>query len=175
MAASGLFALTQGPDSLGMAWRTDTWKLTTGLFLTLQSPSSWSQMGWQTSHLPPPRLPWQASSLMLAHRPVWRDATGGRGLCPRWEESLFSGESAFCLPGEIQVSSEARGDDRHCEPFPWHCCLPPPSMALPQESWLSLGGMEVAEPSHKMSQRKQDHLQPEATASVGDCEILSIE
>lgn len=67
MATSVLFLLTQGPDFLGMAGRTDTdtWKLTVGLFLTLESSASWFQMGWQTSHLPPPQSPgapgtWQA-------------------------------------------------------------------------------------------------------------------
>lgn len=36
------------------------------------------------------------------------------------EEEAFvpGGKSTFCLPDEIQVSSDARGDDRYCKPFP---------------------------------------------------------
>lgn len=49
----------------------------------------------------------------------------------REEEAFVPGESAFCLPDETQVSSDARGDDRYCKPFPENCCLSSPSMTPP--------------------------------------------
>lgn len=90
------------------------------------------------------------------------------------------------LPSELHVPSDARGDDRCVvnlvhgvntillSAWAWEVhlgCPTPLSSSSAPESWLSLAGTEVAEPpSHRVSQRKQEHLQPAAKASLGDFE-----